>query len=112
VYVLSYPTFDTRRRLAGTGAGVVFASAAVPQTSPQAYARAAANDAGTGKLFFVYPGHASIAQLGAAPGPVADFLGALPRRFHEVGSRIFPGFINLEVSVAVFDGSGAAVPAH
>ena len=61
-----------------------------PCPSPGQVAHQAVRDARGGTIFLV-AGDVSLEQLRRIPGPVSDFLGALPPGYHEVESRSFPG---------------------
>jgi hypothetical protein len=78
--------------------------APLPVPSPGEIARRAGRLAGRGRLFLVTWGIPNIEQLRRTPGPVADFLAALPPRFHEVESRTFPGAWFFDESVHVLQG--------
>ena len=104
VLELAYPTFQQQLELSREGQPI---SPATPRPSAQSIARRAAALAGTGTIFLV-DGTAPVAQLRQTPGPLADFLAALPPRFHEIESRAFPGIA--PVGVHVLSGGGTGVP--
>ncbi len=101
---LGYPTFQQQLELSREGQPI---SPATPRPSAQSIARRAAELAGTGTIFLV-DGTAPVGQLRQTPGPLADFLAALPPRFHAIESRAFPGIA--PVGVHVLSGGGAGVP--
>ena len=101
---LAYPTFQQQLELSREGQPL---SPATPRPSAQSIARRAAELAGTGTLFLV-DGTDPVGQLRHTPGPLADFLAALPPRFHTVESRAFPGIA--PVGVHLLSGGGAGVP--
>jgi hypothetical protein len=92
---LGFPTFAQRIELNREGKPL---SEAPPPPSDEQVARQAAGIAGTGKLFLV-AGPATPEWLRAVPAPVANFLAALPPRFHQVESRTFPGLAPIGVYV-------------
>jgi mannosyltransferase len=104
VFVLTYPTMQVRLEFARRR-HVPLLPPLPPRPSDQRIAREAGAAAGRGRLFLVNPGTATLEQLRTSPGPVANFLAALPPRFHEVEFRVFPGLNLGQVSVHVLQGS-------
>lgn len=102
ILTLTFPTFQTLITARHQEVDIL---APHPVPPPQQIAREAARLAGNGKLFLVSWGTGTLDQLRNYPGPVADFLTALPRRFHEVDFRTFPGLWISSESVHVLDGS-------
>lgn len=88
VFELGTPTLAQRLELNRKGEA---SDPAVPAVSPAEVARQAARIAGDGTIFVVVTPHVSIDRLRLVPGPMATFLNALPRRFHQVDSRAFSG---------------------
>ena len=105
IYELGFPTLPERLEITRRGQSLYQAGVG-PPVPPQTIARQAAQGAGRGTLFVVGP-TASLDLLRAFPGPLAEFLAALPRRFHEVESRTFPGPYVFAVGVHVLSGSPA-----
>jgi mannosyltransferase len=63
----------------------------VPPVAPEQVARQVTRIAGDGTVFVVATPQVPIDRLRLVPGPLARFLSALPRRFHEIDSKAFPG---------------------
>jgi Dolichyl-phosphate-mannose-protein mannosyltransferase len=105
ILTLNAPTFQTLITARKEGVGILVPH---PTPSPQQIAREASRLAGDGKLFLVNWGTATLSQLRSYPGPAADFLDALPPRFHEVESRTFPGPWIGDESVHVLDGASSS----
>jgi hypothetical protein len=107
IFVLGFPTLQERIALNRRGLNLFVP---VPHSTPQEVASDAAALAGDGTLFLVDE-RGNLDQLRGSPTTnVAQFLAALPPRFHEVDSRTFPG-INL-VGVHVLIGSRPPLPGH
>lgn len=100
VLELSSPTFQTQLQLSRQGQPL---SPATPRPSAQSIAQQAARLAGSGTIILV-DGTAGVAELRRTPGPIADFLAALPHRFHEIGSRSFSGLA--PIGVHLLSGGG------
>jgi mannosyltransferase len=101
VFEVGFPTFQTRLDAVRRGGAL---NAELPVPSSQQLAAQAVRAAGDGRLFVVGPA-ASLEILRSFPGPLADFLAALPPRFHEVEYRSFPGLSIFPIGVHVLDGS-------
>jgi hypothetical protein len=82
----------------------------LPIPSEQEIAGRAARMAGSGTLFLVTYGRATLQQQRDFPGTVASFLAALPPRFQEVDSRSFPGGGIFPVTVYVMRGDRLSRP--
>ena len=105
VLVLGFPTLQERIDLNRRGLNLFVP---VPHATPQEVAGQAAALAGDGTLFLVDE-RGNLDQLKGSPTTnVAQFLAALPPRFHEVDSRAFPGID--PVGVHVLSGSGQSGP--
>jgi Dolichyl-phosphate-mannose-protein mannosyltransferase len=107
ILTIAFPTYesliDARRR------GVPILTA-LPIPSPQAIAQQASGLATGGRIYLVLPGAASFDQVRATPGPVADFVTALPAGFREVASRTFPGLYYGDESVYVLERAQGTPP--
>jgi mannosyltransferase len=101
VLTLGRPTLESRLNARRRGLPLF---APLPVPSPTEIAGRASSLAGRGRLYLATPGPATLEQLRRVPGPVADFLAALPPRFHEVESRTFPGLWFFDESVHVLEG--------
>jgi hypothetical protein len=99
VMTLGFPTLTSRLdALRGNGGGGLFLFQPIP--ADEEIASTAARIAGTGKVFLVEP-----AYLDADKQQRVDrFLAALPPRFRETESRVFPGFGIYEITVRVLQG--------
>ena len=83
-------------------------SIVAPQPKPSAVqiAHQAGQAAGPSGTIFVITGRAPLDLLRRDPGPLADFLNALPPRYQEVDSRDFPGLTYSGIRVDVLRGAG------
>jgi mannosyltransferase len=102
VFTLGFATLEDHLRIRREGLPVL---TPLPVASESEVAREAAAEAGTGTMFLI-TGGAELDQLRGIAGPFADFLNALPPRFHEIGSRAFPGFGLTGFTVHVLSGDG------
>jgi hypothetical protein len=75
----------------------------LPTPSDQQYARLAARDAGTGKLFIVAPAGDTFAQQSAPGGALAAFMSALESRCRLVETRDFPGLYIFGLAVHMLE---------
>src|SRR5262249_46602369 len=99
VFTLALPSSRTRLN-AVRGGGAL--NAALPVTNPVTVACQAARAADGGTLFLV-SADVPIATLRVFPGPVSQFLAALPVGYHEVESRGFTGLSIFPLGVHVLD---------
>jgi hypothetical protein len=103
--VLTLGLASSGTRFAAVKAGGALNST-LPVPTPAVVARQAARDAHGGTLFLV-GADLTLEQLRAFPGPVSDFLRALPPTYHEVEFRRFTGLSIFPIGVHVLEGSKA-----
>jgi hypothetical protein len=101
VLTLSLPSSQTRFAVVRRGGAL---NSLLPVPSPARLAHQAARDARGGTIFLV-GADVSLETLRVFPGPVSDFLAALPPSYHEVESRSFPGLSIFPIAVHVLEGS-------
>jgi hypothetical protein len=101
VFTLGLADSRTRFRAVKMGRAL---NSTLPVPDPATVARQAARDADGGTLFLV-GADLTLEQLRAFPGPVSEFLRALPPTYHEVESRSFPGLSIFPLGVHVLEGS-------
>jgi hypothetical protein len=104
ILTLDFPTFHDLLEVRKEGRPVL---SPLPVASDAAIAKQAARMAGRGRIFLVTWGTASLDDLRRTPGPVANFMAALPPRFREVEFRTYPGLSFFGEAVHVLDGAPA-----
>jgi hypothetical protein len=97
VLALDFPTLEDRLRVRKKGVDLLDP---LPVPTPAQTAQEAVRDAGSGTIFLL-AGRTTPQGLRTVPGPVADFLAALPASFRVVESRSFPGLDYTGVTVYI-----------
>jgi hypothetical protein len=97
VLALNFPTLQNRLAVRIKGVDLL---QPLPVPTPAEIAAEAVRDAGSGPIFLL-AGKTTPEGLRVFPGPVADFLNALPSSYHVVESRSFPGLDFTAVTVYV-----------
>ena len=104
IFELGFPTFQTLIEARRRGEDIL---APHPMPTAEQIAQDAVAAAGDGPIFLVTWGTAPLGVFERTPGPVGEFLAALPPRFHEVEFRTYPGLWITPVGVHLLTGGSA-----